>query len=593
MEGRKRIKEKNIANCPDIMKFESAQKIIEQMNNCICKIKINKKQSTGFFCKIPFPNKINMKKILITNNHIINKELLDNKNTQIELSIEKESKSKWINLKDRLKYTNKYYDITIIELKESDNINNYLELDEQIINDIIVNIHNKKGNDNIIYINQTVYIIQYPESDLSVSYGTILNISIDKNNEFIHNCSTKNGSSGSPILNLNNKVIGIHKEHIDKNNINKGLFLNNAIKNFIKINYYSMKDANEDLLNYFNEKYNTEIKDTLIEEINIKNHSIGNNGLNHLSKLEFNNLKILKLSWNKIYNIFYLNNKIFEKLEILDLSSNKISVINILEQVPFQNLKELNLYNNNIHSIDILEKVKFGKLEKLNLGRNNITYIENLMRVNFDNLKELNLSSNNFLPYIDSLKFIKFNNLKKLFLNNNKIQNIKFLIENEHLGEIEELHLAHNLISNINELSKCNFKKIKVLNLMRNQISDIGVLKTLDFPELKEILLDDNKIFDISKMKNFNFKNLEELGFKSNLIENIDVLGKVDFKKLKILSLSNNQISDIFILKKIIIDDNKFENLKELDLNKNKFGLNGNDGLINDLKCRIKNFIYK
>ena len=71
------------------------------------------------------------------------------------------------------------------------------------------------------------------------------------------------------------------------------------------------------------------------------------------------------------------------------------------------------------------------------------------------------------------------------------------------------------------------------------------------------------------------------------------MLGKVDFKKLKILSLSNNQISDIFILKKIIIDDNKFENLKELDLNKNKFDLNGNNGLINDLKNRIKKFIYK
>ena len=36
---------------------------------------------------------------------------------------------------NRIKYTNKEYDITIIELKKEDEINDFLELDELIIND--------------------------------------------------------------------------------------------------------------------------------------------------------------------------------------------------------------------------------------------------------------------------------------------------------------------------------------------------------------------------------------------------------------------------------------------------------------------------
>ena len=54
---------------------------------------------------------------------------------------------KKINLNNRMKYTNKEYDITIIELKEKDNIKNYLELDDNIINDL-----------NEEYIDKTIYI---------------------------------------------------------------------------------------------------------------------------------------------------------------------------------------------------------------------------------------------------------------------------------------------------------------------------------------------------------------------------------------------------------------------------------------------------
>lgn len=52
----------------------------------------------------------------------------------------------------------------------------------------------------------------------------------------MHLCSTKNGSSGGPILNLTNlKIIGIHTGTMNLSyNYNIGLFLNEPIKKFIQ-----------------------------------------------------------------------------------------------------------------------------------------------------------------------------------------------------------------------------------------------------------------------------------------------------------------------------------------------------------------------
>ena len=61
------------------------KKIINQMEKTICRLKIEDEQGTGFFCKIPFPNKKNMLPVLITNNHIINDTILYKNNEIITL----------------------------------------------------------------------------------------------------------------------------------------------------------------------------------------------------------------------------------------------------------------------------------------------------------------------------------------------------------------------------------------------------------------------------------------------------------------------------------------------------------------------------
>ena len=201
------VNEAGFEGCPKLISYDCCQKIMEQMKRYICKINITEDNiGTGFFCKIPFPDKNNMLPVFITNNHVIDEKLLYNENAEISIKIKEDKNSKKLNLNNRIKYTNGEYDITIIEIKEKDEIKDYLELDDKIINDII----NNKNEINE-YEKETIYIIQYPEGELSVSYGVLLSIGVDKNYNLTHRCSTRRGTSGAPILNIKNKIIGIHK----------------------------------------------------------------------------------------------------------------------------------------------------------------------------------------------------------------------------------------------------------------------------------------------------------------------------------------------------------------------------------------------
>ena len=96
----------------------------------ICEIKTGNSIGTGFFCKIPFPNKDNMLKVFITAGYIVNEN-----DEKISIFI-KDKKIKELNLNNRIKYTSRsrYNDTTIIEIKDEDKIvNNYLELDYKIL----------------------------------------------------------------------------------------------------------------------------------------------------------------------------------------------------------------------------------------------------------------------------------------------------------------------------------------------------------------------------------------------------------------------------------------------------------------------------
>jgi hypothetical protein len=70
------IKEKDIETSPEPVSLKGTEKILDQMNNCVCRI-FNNGKGTGFFTKIPYKSKL--LPVLITNNHVLGQKDIENK----------------------------------------------------------------------------------------------------------------------------------------------------------------------------------------------------------------------------------------------------------------------------------------------------------------------------------------------------------------------------------------------------------------------------------------------------------------------------------------------------------------------------------
>ena len=214
--------------------------------NAICKIKIlNNSYGTGFFCKIPYKDDEHILKVLITNNHVINENYLRTKRN-IELIVNNRNLILPLS-RLRKMWTNRDIDYTIIEILSSDNINNFLVIDEKI---------NQKYFKNIEYKNASIILPTFMQNgEIETDKGNIIEI-VQFN--FYHNCNTEKGSSGGPIILIDNySVIGMHKGCHKDNKKNIGIFIKNLIndikdeniikKPFLKPidnseNTFSMKD---------------------------------------------------------------------------------------------------------------------------------------------------------------------------------------------------------------------------------------------------------------------------------------------------------------------------------------------------------------
>ena len=224
-------------------------KIVNKVLESICKITVETKKGygTGFFMKYS-----DSLKCLMTNYHIINPNV-ENENIEIEIHNKKKMKLKFKNR--YTKYLEKPKDIAMIEIKESDNIYKDIIFLSYDLNCIKTNYP--------LYKDVDVFSIEHPYGeDASCASGTIINI---YEYGFDHNISTDKGSSGCPIILLNNninliQVIGIHKEGDKKHNINGGTFIGEIFN----------KDLNKEINKENNNNY-------IIAEIYIKEEDINKN----------------------------------------------------------------------------------------------------------------------------------------------------------------------------------------------------------------------------------------------------------------------------------------------------------------------------
>ena len=308
------------------------KKMIDKLSETIVRIELlvesaKKKISTGFLMKINLQEKKN--NFLLTCAHSISQQNIDSKmkikifyekknikNEEAENEIELDINKRFIK-----SYKNIGFDTTIIEIIPEDNIpeDKYLYPD----------LNYKNGYEQ--YLGCQIFAGGFPNVDVfkgdkHFSLGEITKIG---KKTFTHNCDTREGSSGSPLLNIDQKVIGIHFGCNKSETENYGIFIG-AIIDLINIEEDKMifkekiddkikidnsniekniekktkEDKNDSLKEdekqnqnkQFNDKEDDKKKDDEEDEKDITNNNKDNVLVNMLSEGEKNNKKFKPIS---------------------------------------------------------------------------------------------------------------------------------------------------------------------------------------------------------------------------------------------------------------------------------------------------------
>ncbi len=390
----KYIKEKIVKGHGNPISIKQLKDIIEKGENSIFKIDYLGEKGTGFFFQQNIPTiKYNNKYFLMTNNHVLNSECINNND---QLVIEYKNKEKIIPLNNRIKYTNELLDFTIIEILPTDSffseIKYFFTIDNYIMN----------NNSESKYLEQDICIFQYPKGEeLSFDKGEIKSI----NNHIIkHLVSTHPGSSGSPILLLNNfKIIGIHQAGNKEDN--KGIFMKNILNDINNINY---KENN--LNNY------------IICEYHIKKEKI-NQPIQIINSYEETKRKYPDGNWKNIKAIenekeikenceIYLNNKRIDFCYEYKFEKEDKNEIKIISKTPLNNTNFMFFNCSSLTSLNLS-----------NFNTNNVTNM-NSMFSNCSSLTSLNLSNFNTNNVTDMCRmFSGMNKGCKLICNDKSIVN--------------------------------------------------------------------------------------------------------------------------------------------------------------------------
>jgi hypothetical protein len=211
-------------------------------------------------------------------------------------------------------FTNKEYDVTIIEIKKEDEIDeeSFFNLDNQIFQD--------KSPE--IFKNSQIYLLYDSKRGLQISSGEIKRIE-EKEYKIFYSGQTIEGCSGCPIINKENfQVIGIHIGEYTKEECKIGSLLKKPIELFIQF------------LGWFQEN----------EEFKEESKCIYKSSYNFIPQinLKFNDVKIID---KEIIDSLYENvNKIFKgkDVKIIEIRKGSLSIILALNYLIKENLEKIN-----------------------------------------------------------------------------------------------------------------------------------------------------------------------------------------------------------------------------------------------------------
>ena len=519
-------REAKIPGTPDAISFEGLALINEQKENNVCKIiKDNGMKGTGFLCIIPFPDKLHPLPVLMTCNHVINEEDLK-PGKQIKL-IFNDNIEKIITIDNsRLFYTNKNDDVdtTIIEIKNEDNfdINNMLEIDNNIYKDDL----------NKYYENKTIYIIHYPDGgNSSYSHNIIQNIDL-YNTKIFHLCETDDGSSGAPILNLQNfSVIGIHVGKNKNIKINIGMVLKPIIDKFYNLQYNTVKkneiiitiNINKDYINekiyflYNSEKNENNLKVPLSElnESNVKlyindeeskymKHFIPQKEGNYIIKLVFS------IEMKNCSHMFE-NCSFIEKIDLSSFNSRNVTDMSHMFY-KCKSLRNINLTEFHTNNVTNMTKMFYRCEKLLNL---NLAYFDT------NNLTDMSymFAFCNDLLFLDLSSFDtkKVTNMERLFCG---CYNLNFIdVSSFNTENVVNMKFMFYWIYNVRKLDLSTFNTEKVTNMSR-------MFKNSE--NLTEI-----------NLSSFNTKNVEDMSGMFHKCRDLISLDLKSFKTEKVKFMNN------------------------------------------------------
>ena len=575
--------QKLILNVPPTTAEQLNTISLQIKNNVVFKIFGNNRSvGTGFFCNIRYIEQEIFLSVLITNNHILNREDLTNGQI-IKLTFDNDKIIKIITIDEsRITYTNESLDITIIEVvPDIDNIyiNNFLEIDENIFSE----------NTNQIYSQKPIYIMQYPKGEKqSFSLGIVKTI---YENEINHLCSTEPGSSGSPILNLLNfKVIGVHKGSEYGQDINLGIYFKYIIEDFKKI-HPILKNKNEkkfvNIIKYTIEN-DIENYDSDKSEINVfHTNSDINSSTTELyvneEKCEFGLFPSIKVE-KGIYQIKLIINKVItdcnhlfcdcSNIISIDLSSlDTKQVTNMYGMfIGCKKLKNINFTNFDTKKVTNMKCMFSGcnNLDEINLSSFNTENVENMNSMFYD----CHILEKIIFPSSFSTKNV--NIMSQMFLNCKKLKSLDLSsFDFQNVFNFREMFSRCKALEEI-EILKFNASKGKTFSGMFKECENLKKLKSIETVNA----IDMEKMF-------FSCKSLTELDLSSFNTNNVKYMNSMfeSCEGLKTLDLSSFNTSNVeemermfkncinletinlssFDTAKVVTMESMFENCKDVE----------------------------
>ena len=497
------IQEKYTEDSPIPVSIKGTEQILSQMKKCVCKIHNKGIKGTGFFCKIPYPDPSNLFPVLVTNNHILNKSDIKKNNT-ITLSINDEERFVDITIDESRKvFSSEELDTTTIELNLiKDNLKldleDFLELDENI----------NKGNLENIYSKHSIYIINYPKGlNVEVSYGILSSI---KDNEISHNCCTEKGSSGSPILSLNNfKVLGIHCGPNSDFNYNKGIFILYPIMDFCGIKRKVNKNTNKNI-------NKSKFKLNRMQTFNINAHEFKIKSCKTIINSYMDHLPLNEMT---IKYIFKGDKKIqLFGGEFIKKNRGKCKlIINGKEKELYQYLDSKNLGNIKYLEIKLIETKKITDMSKMFCNCVNLYSLPDLS--NWDTSLVTNMS----FMFCCCISLTSFEGISKWNISN--VSNISFMfwgcstlksipdISNWNTSHITDMSYLFNrclsLVS-LPDISKWDISRVTKMDYMFNKCESLTSLPDINkwniekIKDIKGMFNQCNKLLNIpSKFKKY------------------------------------------------------------------------------------------